>query len=361
MKILLVNLHSDWGGAENVLIVCAESLINEGYTVSALIPAKGELFKRCQKLKGLKTLTFADNHLASILLGVYRVIKNNDFDVVILNNQRAIALAPLFKIMTISKIVGYEHTPQPNKLRSKILDTLINTSVHKYICVSKYMIKSRSASARSKCVQIYNGFKDARVCNKQVSENTPLTFGVLSIFRRWKGQLQAIEALYLLKQKGLSANLVFIGGADGADPSYFDECKELAVARGLQNQIEFLGFQTEPLVLMSEKFDVLLQPSISPDPLPTTVIEALMFGLPIIGYNSGGINEMIFDDVNGFLISSPNYKRLADAMETMISHPEKIDVYGKASRTLYEKNFTRKKYSYDVVNQLKSLNENKIC
>lgn len=355
LKVLLVNLHGDWGGAENVLLECAKTLMSERYEVTTLIPEEGYLLKRCRLVKDLKCLAFSGRHALNILSGVCRVIKNYKFDIIILNNQRAIALAPIFKILTNSKIIGYEHTPQPNKIRSFLLNLLIRASLDKYICVSKYMINQRSKSARSKCVQIYNGFEDQNMNLAKLNSEQPLTFGVLSIFRRWKGQHQAIEALSFLKDVGLSAKLIFIGGPDGYDSTYFDECKELVIAKGLQNDVEFLGFQTEPLKLMAKRFDILLQPSTSPDPLPTTVIEALLLGLPVIGYNAGGINEMVIDRVNGLLINSPSSQKLADAMKEMISNPKQINIYGVASRKLYEKNFTKSRYGSSLLNQLKSI------
>ena len=217
------------------------------------------------------------------------------------------------------------------------------------------MINQRANSAKSKCVHIYNGFLDQKTTCAKLNSEEPLTFGAMSIFRRWKGQHQAIEALSFLKEVGLSAKLIFIGGPDGHDSTYYDECKELVIAKGLQNEVEFLGFQTEPLKLMAKRFDILLQPSTSPDPLPTTVIEGLMLGLPVIGYNAGGINEMVIDRVNGLIINSPTSEKLADAMKEIICNPKQINIYGQASRKLYEKSFTQDKYSSDLFNQLRSI------
>ena len=217
------------------------------------------------------------------------------------------------------------------------------------------MSNQRAGFVKSKCVQIYNGFSDKKIARGCLSSEELLTFGMLSIFRRWKGQHQAIEALSYLKEIGLSAKLIFIGGADGTDPSYLDECKRLVQAKGLQNEVEFLGFQEEPLKLMAKKFDVLLQPSTSPDPLPTTVIEALMLGLPVIGYNTGGIKEMVIDRTNGLLISSPTSQKLADAMREIIVNPKQINIYGKASRELYSNNFTKNIYNSNLSRELKLL------
>jgi glycosyltransferase involved in cell wall biosynthesis len=45
--------------------------------------------------------------------------------------------------------------------------------------------------------------------------------------------------------------------------------------------------------------------------LPMVIIEALRYGLPIISTNVGGINELVKNNFNGFLINNFNMLILA--------------------------------------------------
>jgi glycosyltransferase involved in cell wall biosynthesis len=51
--------------------------------------------------------------------------------------------------------------------------------------------------------------------------------------------------------------------------------------------------------------DYFIIPSIE-DNLPNTVSESLLCGTPVIGFNVGGIPEMIINNQNGFLVNSEN-------------------------------------------------------
>lgn len=50
------------------------------------------------------------------------------------------------------------------------------------------------------------------------------------------------------------------------------------------------------------------------DNLPNTVIESLLFGIPVIGFNGGSVDELVESEVNGKLVEMNDSKALADAM-----------------------------------------------
>ncbi len=68
---------------------------------------------------------------------------------------------------------------------------------------------------------------------------------------------------------------------------------------------QFLGVVSDPnqLAQIYGSVDYFIIPSIE-DNLPNTVSEALMCGTPVIGFEVGGIKEMIQNGVNGFLVNN---------------------------------------------------------
>lgn len=55
---------------------------------------------------------------------------------------------------------------------------------------------------------------------------------------------------------------------------------------------------------------------------PTKFFDSLAFGVPVIVSDMGGLNGIIEQYNCGIVVDEQNPKSVADAMETMIKHPE---------------------------------------
>ena len=74
--------------------------------------------------------------------------------------------------------------------------------------------------------------------------------------------------------------------------------------------------------------------------LPISIIEAMRAGMPIIASDVGGVNELVQDEVNGFLIPRGNISELVKKLEYILHNRELIKFMGVASREIYEKEYT---------------------
>ena len=88
--------------------------------------------------------------------------------------------------------------------------------------------------------------------------------------------------------------------------------------------------------------DVYVTPSLQ-DNLPNTVMEALACGLPCVGFNVGGIPEMIEHRVNGYVSEYKSAKDLANGVSWVLQEAR----YGELEKMSLEK--VRKCYSGEVV------------
>jgi glycosyltransferase involved in cell wall biosynthesis len=79
------------------------------------------------------------------------------------------------------------------------------------------------------------------------------------------------------------------------------------------------------------------------EPCPTSLLEPLACGKPLVGTNVGGIVTMIKEGWNGFLVEPANEKQLAEKIKYLIDHPEEWEEMGKNSRKLAEEEFEWKK------------------
>lgn len=120
---------------------------------------------------------------------------------------------------------------------------------------------------------------------------------------RYKGQEYVIKAIAeLIKQGEFKYHYYLIGAGEGL---YLKKlCKQL----NIENYIHFLGRKTpnEVMSILADS-DIYIQPSLT-EGLPRAVVEAMSVALPCIGFNTGGIPELLEPnfivpqkDINGII------------------------------------------------------------
>ena len=70
---------------------------------------------------------------------------------------------------------------------------------------------------------------------------------------------------------------------------------------------------------------------------PISILEAMSFGLPVIGPKAKGIPELVKDGENGYLFEPGNIKELSYLMKTIIANPQKRQSMGVLSKVMAER------------------------
>jgi glycosyltransferase involved in cell wall biosynthesis len=77
-----------------------------------------------------------------------------------------------------------------------------------------------------------------------------------------------------------------------------------------------------------------------------SLIESFSCGIPAIGYDVPGINNIIKNNENGILVKYKDHDELFKKVRYLIDHKNKISSYGSNARNIVEK-----KYSTDIINK----------
>ncbi|MGE2836584.1 glycosyltransferase family 4 protein [Mycobacterium sp. SMC-4] len=118
-----------------------------------------------------------------------------------------------------------------------------------------------------------------------------------------KGIHLALDWVAAARERGYELKLIIRGAAAPEDAEYEQLLQTQIQKLNLSEHVKFDGFRDE-LVEIYAGLDAVLVPSVIPDPLPRSVMEAFALGLPVIGYPAGGIVEMIEPGKNGWLADS---------------------------------------------------------
>ena len=109
---------------------------------------------------------------------------------------------------------------------------------------------------------------------------------------RLKGHAHAITLLAALRNAGQAARLWMPGAREPGREAYVRELEQLAQRLGVSAQL-VLSEPTSRIVEAYAASDLVLQLSDKPEAFGRTVLEALSTGRPVLGWNHGGVGELL--------------------------------------------------------------------
>ena len=111
------------------------------------------------------------------------------------------------------------------------------------------------------------------------------------------------------------------------DGPIFAELKSKARGLKLADKVIFTGFIDEVADYLNA-FDIFILPSLK-EGLGISLIEAMMAGKPVIASRTGGIPEVVCDNVTGRLVEPGNSNEIKEALLDMIDNPELMRTYAE--------------------------------
>ncbi|EJB8452834.1 glycosyltransferase family 4 protein [Vibrio parahaemolyticus] len=158
-----------------------------------------------------------------------------------------------------------------------------------------------------------------------------------------KGIYVAIEAFSLLSKKYPNIKLK-IAGCGGA----LESAKAFVLKEGILN-VEFLGqISGEKLSNAFSSSDVYILPTWHGEGMPTSVLEAMAFGLPVITRPVGGLNDFFVPNKMGSLISSRNPNDFSDAIDNILVSSSKMNEICTFNKDYAKENFMASKVALNI-------------
>lgn len=180
----------------------------------------------------------------------------------------------------------------------------------------------------------------AQDAGRRWSGDGPFTFLLLGLIHPSKGQLEAVEALYLVRRGGRAVRLVIAG--DGRDQALRRRIAEL----GMDDAVEMTGFVKDPFPLF-QRAHALLMCSRN-EAMGRVTVEGMACGLPVIGHASGGTQELVDDGVNGLLYPG-GAAALAGCMEKLAGDPALARALGEEAARGAAARFSVERYAGEVL------------
>lgn len=142
-----------------------------------------------------------------------------------------------------------------------------------------------------------------------------ISFGAISINNPYKGLNYLLKSLKLLFQDVEFKNILVLIFGSGYKKEIDDE---------IPYKTKFIGHLSDEYstVIAYNATDVFIAPSLA-DNLPTTVLESLSCGTPVVGFDVGGIPDMVKHKENGYLAKYRDSNDLADGIKFCLANKMK--------------------------------------
>ncbi len=159
--------------------------------------------------------------------------------------------------------------------------------------------------------------------------------GIIARLSEVKGHIYLIKAMKEILRFYPKAQL-FIAG----DGKIKDDLVKFSRSFGIIDNIVFVPEVSDTLEALSV-MDVFVMPSLN-EGLGLSLMEAMAFGLPVVGSNVGGIKSLIQDGYSGVLVPAADHLSIAQAVTGILKDPKRAQYLGGNAR-----NFINLKFSED--------------
>lgn len=173
--------------------------------------------------------------------------------------------------------------------------------------------------------------------NKKYEEKIILNVGRLV---EKKGTEYLIKAMNILIRKHNNVYL-YICGDGPLKNKLIDLTKQLR----LEKYVKFLGWmKREEIFKLMQQAYIFVLPSVTAksgdtEGLPTVILEAMMFSLPVVATIHSGIPEAVISGETGFLVPEKDVRSLAEKIDILLSDSHLADRMGRKGRELVEEKF----------------------
>lgn len=346
------------GGVERGVIEISKALIDNNFK-SIVISSGGHMEAQLRRTGGThyKLDVNSKNPFRwhKIRKELKIILKNENVDLLHLCSRAPAWIAfPLGKTLKIPIITSvhmrFRKTNFFKKIYNSILikgDLVIAISKHIEICIKNtfpkvsHKIKVVHRGVDLKLFDSLN-INPARIIAQAkligLKDNVPVII-MASRPALWKGYSILIKALSKVNK---NFQCILIGAADG-DKKFKDLLINKIIKYNLETKVKLVQSSKDIQAAMILA-DLIVMPSISPEPFGRIIVEAQALGKIPIAFDHGGASETIIDGKTGFLAKALSAESLAEKILLALSMKSaKRESMGNYSKKFVSKNFSHNK------------------
>lgn len=375
MRIVVINATTDLYGANRILLFALQAFPKSA-KIEILLPqfsgSMVDLLERDfpqvslirnenipivqRKLFSIKGFGILLNQLATF----YSFLKNENIeekiDLLYVNTLSNFFVLPIARLLKVPILTHVHEILDHPKLIAMMFSRYAVLFSDQIISVSEAVKSGLSRYSRKqdlvKITTIHNGIQDMLdLSHIRTPTEGKIIVTLVARIKPEKGIWYFFDALQLVKHpESIIARIV--GGAAPYGEHHVEQLKR-DISKS-KVEIEYIPFTLEVADFINDT-DVLVVPSLSRDPFPTTVLEGMSCGKAIISTNTGGAVEALQDNFTGMLIGPNDLVGFAERIDLLVANSELRVEIGEAARRSYLDNFTIASYRCKLSSYLAKL------
>jgi len=363
MRILFLHSSSDTYGASKIFLQTVAIAQKNGHTAIVILSNKGTLEQSLSamgvevQIVNLGIIRRQYFNLAGVInrfqkwrntVGVLNeIIQSHQIDTIYSNTAAVLIGGFVARRNGVKHIWHIHEIIEKPVFLHRFLAWRFRATADQLIVVSKAVEQHwQHALPANKIVQIYNGIEPIKFSiapDFKIVFNIPanaLVIGMAARIHYWKGQSYFVEIARALLSNSKTP-LYFVIAGDPF-PSYeylLEELKAQLKDPIFEGRVFYVGLVKE-MDVFYRSIDLLILPSQQPDPLPTVILEAMQYGIPVVATAQGGALEMVQENETGIFIPLDNAAAAAKKINAIL--PVSIlDQMGKAGKERVETYFSQ--------------------
>ncbi|MCG6202902.1 glycosyltransferase family 4 protein [Psychromonas antarctica] len=315
--------------------------VKQGHNVTVMTQGDSEYVARFIE-QGIKVIDCYPSKKICLksIKKVHQTLLENDIDICYAFNSKTIPNAAFACVGTKAKLVAYRGTTGGlYRHDPSAYLTQLHPRVDGIVCVSNAVQKDVAKRVWKNKHNVVTIYKGHRLDWYQVQPTLRSEFALSD------EDIIAVCAAHVRPSKGISLLLQathfindprfhLILAGSGYEP-YFDEIK----ASPMADRIHYIGHRTDIPSLMTMA-DFQVQPSISGEGLPRTIIEAMANGTTSVVTTTGGSPELVVDGETGYIVETGDAEAFSTAMNKLISSKAKCIEMGICAQQRLDKHFS---------------------
>ncbi|HEX2959276.1 MAG TPA: glycosyltransferase family 4 protein [Chitinispirillaceae bacterium] len=231
----------------------------------------------------------------------------------------------------------------------------------KVICISD-AVKKNASLKDSICQIVYNPGPDPALFNPKRTFPFPTQFSknklniiLIANFRSVKGQEHFVNAAARIENRYPGqTHFCMIGDRLPAHQHYFNVLQSMITSFNLEKCFSIIeNVPHESIANYIAHSYLLVHVPNYQEGFGGVILEAMMMGVPVVAFDSGGVRECFTNNVSGFIVAQYDTIAVAEAMEKLIVEPQ-LHEKMRSNALVEIKKFSYQKHFNEIENLYRS-------